>query len=76
MTTSNSDGSSQSTTTNYNAEGDPTDTTNEDVDVDGNASTQSIEYNDSGDPVVTGYTIDTSDNPDGSKEFDADGVNT
>ena len=35
----NADGSSASTTINYNAEGDPTDKTNENVDVDGNAST-------------------------------------
>ena len=72
----NSDGSSQRTTTNYNEAGNPTDTLNEDVDTSGNVSDQSIVYDSSGDPVVTGYSIDTSDNPEGSKEFDMDGVNT
>ena len=72
----NSDGSSQRTTTNYDVSGDPTNTLNEDVDTSGNVSDQSITYDVNGDPVVTGYSIDTSDNPDGTKEFDTDGVNT
>ena len=75
-TTNNADGSSQSTTTNYNAAGDPTDQENTEIDTDGNNSTQNIEYDEDGDPVVTGYTIDTSDSQSGSKEFNADGVNT
>ena len=72
----NSDGSSSSTTTYYNAEGDPTSTENNTVDTEGNSSTQEIGYDENGDPVVTGYDIDTSNNPDGYKEFNADGVNT
>jgi len=35
---------------------------NEEVDVDGNASTQKVAYDENGDPVVTGYSIDTSGN--------------
>ena len=35
----NADGSSTATTTDYNADGDPTKQVNEEVDVDGNAST-------------------------------------
>jgi len=72
----NADGSSSSTTTNYNAEGDPTDKTNENVDVDGNASTQNIGYDENGEEVVTGYSIDTSGNEEGVKELDQDAVNT
>lgn len=75
-TTENQDGSSSSTTTNYNSNGDATDITNQDVDTEGNNSTQQIVYNENGEPVVTGYSIDTSDNPDGEKTFDEDGVNT
>ena len=75
-TIENTDGSSTSSTTNYNAEGDPTDTTNEDIDSDGNNSTQNIEYDENGDPTVTGYDIDTSGSSSGEKEFNQNGVNT
>ena len=75
-TTNNQDGSSTSTTTNYDENGDPTSQVNNEVDTSGNSSTQDIEYNSNGDPVVTGYTIDTSGNEDGEKTFDEDGVNT
>lgn len=74
--TNNADGSSESTTTNYNADGDPTSTINNEIDVDGNSSTQDVVYDEEGNEIVTGYTIDTSDNPDGNKNFNADGVNT
>lgn len=57
-------------------DGDPTKQVNEEVDVDGNASTQNIEYDDEGDPIVSGYSIDTSGNEGGTKELNADGVNT
>lgn len=50
--------------------------TNENVDVDGNASTQSIGYDENGEEVVTGYAIDTSGNEDGMKELDQDAINT
>lgn len=76
QTINNSDGSSESTTTNYNAEGDPTSQVNNEIDTSGNSSTQDIEYDENGDPTVTGYSIDTSNNDGGSKDFNADGVNT
>jgi hypothetical protein len=75
-TTNNTDGSSESTTTNYNADGDPTSTVNNQIDADGNSSTQDIGYDENGNEVVTGYTIDTGSNPDGEKTFDTEGVNT
>ena len=71
-----SDGSSDSTTTDYDVEGDPTHQVNEEVDVDGNASTQNVAYDDNGDPIVTGYTIDTEGSTTGHKDFNLDGVNT
>ena len=76
QTTNNADGSSESTTTNYNAEGDPTSQVNNEIDTSGNSSTQDIEYDENGDPTVTGYSIDTSNNEEGSKDFESDGVNT
>ena len=75
-TTNNTDGSSSSSTTNYNAEGDPTDQTNQDTDSSGNVDTQSVEFDENGDPTVTGYTIDTTSNPNGGKDITGDGVNT
>ena len=75
-TTNNADGSSTSTTTNYNAEGDPTDGQNVGTDTSGNVNTQDVVYDENGDPTVTGYTIDTSNNQDGYKELNGDGVNT
>jgi hypothetical protein len=75
-TINNVDGSSTSTTTNYDASGNPIDTVNESTDTSGNVDTQNIEYDENGDPTVTGYTIDTSANPDGEKDITGDGVNT
>lgn len=75
-TTENEDGSSESITTSYNEEGFPISTVNNITDTSGNVSTQDIIYNDNGEEVVTGYTIDTSDNPDGTKTFNGDGINT
>lgn len=75
-TTNNADGSSESTTTNYNAEGDPTSTINNEIDVDGNSSTQDIAYDEEGNEVVTGYTIDTSNSDDGYKSLSGNGVDT
>lgn len=49
---------------------------NQSNDVNGNTSTQTVEYNDSGNPVVTGYDIDTTGSEDGSMNFNGDGVNT
>lgn len=72
----NTDGSYESTSTNYDENGDATSTTNASGDTDGNVSTQNIEYDESGNSVVVGYTIDTSNNPDGEKELNGDGINT
>ena len=76
--TTNSDGteSSQSTSITYNLDGEPIEKVNEEVDTSGNVSTQDIEFDESGNEIVVGYTIDTSDNPDGNKTFNADGINT
>ena len=75
-TETNADGSFNGTSTSYDAEGNPTETTNQSGDTEGNVNTQDIEYNESGNPVVTAYTIDTSDNPDGAKTMNGDGTNT
>lgn len=56
--------------------GDITGKENQVQDPDGNQQTQTIEVNENGEEVVTSYTIDTSENPDGSKTFNGDGVNT
>ena len=76
--TENEDGttSSESTSIVYNQEGDPIEKTNESTDTSGNISTQEIEYDEDGNEVVTGYSIDTSNNPDGTKNFNGNGVNT
>lgn len=69
------DGSSNSTTTNYNSEGEPESKVNENVDITGNVSTQDIEYDEEGEEVVTGYTIDTSASSGSGKQIE-EGVNT
>lgn len=66
-TTTNTDGSSSSTTTNYGVDGNPTTGSNNTVDTSGNSNTQELTYNEDGDPEVTGYTIDTSQNPNGGE---------
>ena len=70
------DGSYTNITTNYDENGDPTDKINERGDASGNINTQSIEYDENGNEVVMGYEIDTSNNPQGSKNYNSDGVNT
>lgn len=72
----NSDGSFSGSSTSYDSEGNPTETTNQNGDAEGNVSTQEIVYDESGNSVVTGYEIDTTSSPDGEKSFNADGVNT
>lgn len=74
--TTNSDGSYNASSTNYNASGDPVDTTNYTGDTEGNVDTQDVIYNESGTPVVTGYSIDTSNSTTNSKDITGDGVNT
>ena len=72
--TVNTDGSYNGTTTNYDANGDPTDGSNVTGDTNGNISTQTVEYDSSGNEVVTGYDIDTSETT--GKTFNHDGANT
>ena len=72
----NNDGSYSGTTTSYDENGDPTETTNVEGDTDGNVSTQDIIYDENGEQVVVGYDIDTSGSSDGAKTFNGDGVNT
>ena len=75
-TTNNADGSSQSSTTNYDANGAPTDTTNMGTDTSGNVDTQNIEYDEQGNQTVVGYDIDTTASEGDGKEITGDGVNT
>lgn len=72
----NADGSSSSSTTNFNADGDPTDQQNVDTDTVGNIDTQDVEFDENGDPTVTGYNIDTTASEGEGKEITGDGVNT
>ena len=75
-TTTNQDGSCEATTTSYNEDGEPISTVSNNTDTSGNVSTQDIIYDVNGNEVITGYTIDTSNNPNGEKTFNGDGVNT
>lgn len=72
----NSDGSYVGTTTNYDADGNAVDGSNVTGDTAGNVDTQTVEYDETGGTVVTGYDIDTSGNPDGVKEINGEEVNT
>lgn len=63
----NSDGSFTGTTTNYDAEGNPTTGSNVTGDTSGNVNTQQLEYDESGQSIVSGYVIDTSNNPNGGE---------
>ena len=72
----NADGSYTGNTVNYDANGDPVDGVNVSGDTDSNVSTQTVEFDESGNSMVVGYDIDTSENPDGTKTFNEDGVNT
>jgi len=76
--TENQDGttSSSSVSITYNDEGEPLERTNTEVDTSGNVNTQEIEYDESGNEFITGYNIDTSNNPNGSKNYNNDGLNT
>lgn len=73
-TETQNDGSSTTTTTNYDANGTPTSGSNNTVDTHGNSNTQTLEYN-NGVPYVNGYTIDTSNNPNGGETI-SNGLNT
>ena len=72
----NADGSSSSSTTNYNSSGDPTDQQNVATDTTGNIDTQDVEFNENGDPTVTGYTIDTGASDGSGKDLTGSGVDT
>ena len=72
----NSNGSSLIVITNYGIDGSLISQENTEIDVDGNNSTQSIEYDESDNPIVVGYSIDTSDSSSSGKEFNEYGVNT
>ena len=73
--TTNADGSYNGTTTNYDENGDPVNGSNVTGDTEGNVSTQTVEYDASGNSIVTRYEIDTSESESG-KTFNHDGVNT
>jgi len=75
-TTTNDDGSYSSSTITYDESGTPTTAQNQNGDSAGTISTQNIEYDNSGNTVVTGYDIDTSNSSAGTKTFNGDGVNT
>ena len=76
ITTDNDDGSYESNSVSYNDEGEPINGVNESGDTNGNVNTQTVVYDDEGNQVVTGYEIDTSNNPEGIKTYNGDGVNT
>lgn len=65
--TTNTDGSSVAHTTNYDENGDPTDGNTQWVDTSQNQNTQSYEYDENGDPYVSGYDINTENNPNGGE---------
>lgn len=75
-TTNNADGSYESASTSYDVNGEPTSTVNEEGDTSGNISTQQVGYNSEGEPVVTGYEIDTTASEGAGKDITGDGVNT
>jgi uncharacterized protein YjdB len=73
--TTNADGSYNGVTTNYDENGDPVNGSNVTGDTEGNVSTQTVEYDDSGNVTVTGYDIDTTESESG-KTFHSGGTNT
>lgn len=75
-TIENTDGSYSSTTTNYDGNGDPISGVNETQDADGNNHQQDLAYDSEGNSSVCGYTIDTSNNPEGEEDMTGTGVNT
>lgn len=76
MTTNNADGSYESSTIEYDENGDATSGVNVSGDTSGNVSTQDISYNANGEPVVTGFEIDTTGSEGEGKDITGDGVNT
>ena len=76
--TENSDGTTTTsqTATTYDEDGNETGHVQTDTDVQGNIDTQTVVKDEDGNDVVTGYTIDTSNNPSGSKNITGTGVDT
>lgn len=72
----NTDGSFESESTSYNEDGVPIAGSSSTGDTNGNVNTQGVDYDESGNTTVTSYSIDTTDNPDGYKNYNTDGVNT
>lgn len=75
-TIDNPDGSNASSTTNYDENGNPTETTNQSGDTVGNVDIQQVSYNEEGEPMVTGYEINTTASDGAGKDITGDGVNT
>lgn len=75
-TNNNADGSYEISTVQYDENGDATSGTNVSGDTSGNVSTQDITYNANGEPVITGYEIDTTGSEGAGKDITGDGVNT
>ena len=75
-TTENDDNTATSTTINYDAEGTATTGSTSNTDLAGNVNTQEVTYNSSGQPVVTGYTIDTTGNQNGGEVINNTNINT
>jgi hypothetical protein len=76
--TENSDGTTTTsqTATTFDEEGNETGHVQTDTDAQGNVDTQTVVKDEDGNDVVTGYTIDTTENPDGGRDITGDGVNT
>lgn len=76
--TENPDGTTTTsqTATTYDEEGNETGHVQTDTDVQGNVDTQTVVKDEDGNDVVTGYTIDTTNNPSGSKDITGTGVDT
>lgn len=77
ITITNSDGSSSQITNNYDEDGYITGTENKTTDTSGNVSTQDISYDSNGDAIITGYSIDTTNNDNGGLSTSStDGIST
>lgn len=75
-TTTNGTGTTTQTTTIVtDSNGDPIHKENESIDTQGNVNTQEIAYDNNGNEVVTGYTIDTSGNQSGGETL-SNGLDT
>lgn len=71
-----SDGSYQSATKNYDENGSLVSGENKNGDTQGNVNTQGVVYDSEGNRTVVSYTVDTSNNPSGFKTYNENGVDT